>query len=252
MLCRAGDGTTRIGPADCPRPPSVQRPRARPQQPPKGSGKVGPVLRNQRPKHGEVGQVGARIVVIGCRVSRGQISQECDRVRVIPASFWMGASSAWFVQASAWSWPNKAIVAAVAEQDRLQEEYNIGPARLEELKKEASAIPPPMEVDSSTDRIQQFEAMVAELRRERGDLRTNVAVSKRAGEVAADPTKLVLEVLEELPQWITSTSATMPMAMEREDLALVAELSAQLAAGGMKLASAKRRCNPGSAIAVAK
>ena len=41
----------------------------------------------------------------------------------------------------------------------------------------------------------------------------------------ADPTILIPEALEELPQW-------MSMAMEREDLALVAELSAQLAAGG--------------------
>ena len=42
------------------------------------------------------------------------------------------------------------------------------------------------------------------------------------------------------------------MAMEREDVALVAELSAQLAAGGTKLASAKRRCNLGSAIVPSK
>ena len=42
------------------------------------------------------------------------------------------------------------------------------------------------------------------------------------------------------------------MAMEREDLALVAKSSAQSAIGGMKLASAKRRCNPGSALVVMK
>ena len=88
----------------------------------------------------------------------------------------------------------QAVVAAVAEQDRLQEEHNIGSASLEELNKEASATPPPMEVDSS-------------------------ATSKRAGEVVADPTVLVPEALEELPQWITSTFARMSMAMEREDLA---------------------------------
>ena len=104
--------------------------------------------------------------------------------------------------------------------------------------------PAQMEADSSTDRIQQLEAMVAELRRD--DLRSHSAASKRAGEVAADPTVLVPEAHEELLQWITSTSARMLMAMEREDSALVAELSAQLAAGMMKLASAKRRCNPGS------
>ena len=103
---------------------------------------------------------------------------------------------------------------------------------MEELKREASATPPPMEVDGNMDRIRQLEAMVSELRRERDDLRSHSATSKRAGEVVADPTILIPEALEELPQWITSTSARMSMAMEREDLALVAELSAQLAAGG--------------------
>ena len=146
----------------------------------------------------------------------------------------------------------QAVVAAVAEQDRSQEESFIGSTRLEELKKEASATPLPMEVDSSTNRIQQLEAMVSELRRERDDLGSHSSASKRAGEVASDPTVLVPEAFEELPQWITSTSARMSMAMEREDLALVAELSAQLAAGGMKLSSAKRRCNPGSAIIPSK
>ena len=37
------------------------------------------------------------------------------------------------------------------------------------------------------------------------------------------------------------------MAAEREDVALVAELSVQLAAGGSKLAMAKRRCSQQSA-----
>ena len=75
----------------------------------------------------------------------------------------------------------QAVVAAVAEQDRLQEEYNIGSARLEELKKEASATSatlPPMEVDGNTDRIRQLEAMVSELRRERDDLRSHSATLK--------------------------------------------------------------------------
>ena len=126
----------------------------------------------------------------------------------------------------------QAVVAAVAEQDRLQEEYNVGSARLEELKKEASATPPQMEVDGNTDRIRQLEAMVSEFRREREYLRSHSGTSKRAGEVVVDPTTLIPEALEELPQWITSTFLRMSMAMEREDLALVADLSAQLAAGG--------------------
>ena len=46
----------------------------------------------------------------------------------------------------------QAVVAAIAEQDRLQGEYNVGCARLEELKKEALVTPPPMEVDGNTDR----------------------------------------------------------------------------------------------------
>ena len=96
----------------------------------------------------------------------------------------------------------QAVVAAVAEQDRLQEEHNIGSARLEELKKEASATPPPMEVDGNTDRIRQLEAMVSELCRERDDLRSHSATSKRAGEVVADPTILIPEALEDLLQWI--------------------------------------------------
>ena len=81
----------------------------------------------------------------------------------------------------------QAVVAAVAEQDRLQEEYNIGSARLEELKKEASATPPPMEVDGNTDRTRQLEVMVSELRRERDDLRSHSATSKRAGENVETP-----------------------------------------------------------------
>ena len=43
----------------------------------------------------------------------------------------------------------QAVATAVAEQERLQEEYNIGSARLEELKREASAIPPPIESNNS-------------------------------------------------------------------------------------------------------
>ena len=96
----------------------------------------------------------------------------------------------------------------------------------------------------------KLEVLVPELRRERDDWRSHVVVSKRTGEIVAGPTELVPEGLEELPQWITSTSTRLSMAMEREDLTLVAELSAQLATGGTKLASARRRCNPGSAIAV--
>ena len=86
-----------------------------------------------------------------------------------------------------------------------------------------------MEVDNTSDRIQQFDAMVAELRKERDDFRSHSAASKRAGEVAVDLSGLVSEALEELPQWITSTSTRMSMAMEREDLAFVAKLFPQLA-----------------------
>ena len=167
---------------------------------------------------GEVVQVGGGIVGIGC----SKRLDECQQY----------------------------MVRAVAEQERLQEENNVGSARLEELKREASAIPPPMEVDNTSDRIQQLEAMVAKLRKQRDDLLSNSAASKRVGETPLDPSELVPETLEELPQWITSTTARMSMAMEREDLALVAELSAQLVTGGMKLASGKRRC--GSALAVVK
>ena len=134
------------------------------------------------------------------------------------------------------------MVAVVAEQDRLQEEYNSGAARLEEF-----ATSPSMEMNSNIGRIQHLEALVAELRRERDDLRSNGASSKRAGEVGPDRSDVVPEALEELPRWITSTSARTAMAAEREDVALVAELSAQLAAGGSKLASAKRRCSQQSA-----
>ena len=42
------------------------------------------------------------------------------------------------------------------------------------------------------------------------------------------------------------------MAIKREDLALVAEFSAQLVAGGTKLDSANKRCNLGSAIVFSK
>ena len=82
------------------------------------------------------------------------------------------------IQDSVWL-AKQAVVAAVADQERLQEERNIGSARLEELQKE---------VDSSSDRIQQLKAMVV--------------VSQRAGEIAADRTELVPEGLEELPQWM--------------------------------------------------
>ena len=139
------------------------------------------------------------------------------------------------------------MVAVVAEQDRLQEEYNIGAARLEQF-----ATSPLVEMDSNIGRIQHLEALVAELRRERDDLQSNGAASKRAGEVGPDRSDVVPKALEELPRWITSTSARMAMAAAREDVALVAELSAQLAAGGSKLASAKRRCSQQSAIVDAK
>ena len=88
----------------------------------------------------------------------------------------------------------------VAGQDRLQEEYNIGAARLEEF-----ATSPPVEMDSSIGRIQHLEALVAELRRERDDLRSNGAASKRAGEVGPDRSDVVPEALGELPRWITFT-----------------------------------------------
>ena len=94
------------------------------------------------------------------------------------------------------------MVAAVAEQDRLQEEYNIEAARLEEF-----ATSPPVEMDSNIGRIQHLEVLVAELRRERDDLRSNGGASKRAGEVGPDRSDVVPEALEELPRWITSTSA---------------------------------------------
>ena len=114
------------------------------------------------------------------------------------------------------------MVAVVAEQDRLQEEYNIGATRLEEF-----ASSPPVEMDSNIGRIQHLEALVAELRRERDDLRSNGAASKRVGEVGPDRSDVVPQALEELPRWITSTSARMAMAVEREDLDLAAEMSAQ-------------------------
>ena len=82
----------------------------------------------------------------------------------IPASGWTSVSSICFEQESVWRW--QAVVAVVAEQDRLQEEYNTGAARLEEF-----VTPPSMEMDSNIGRIQHLEALVAELRRERDDLR---------------------------------------------------------------------------------
>ena len=161
----------------------------------------------------------------------------------VPASGWTSVSSIWFEQESVWRW--QAVVAVVAEQDRLQEEYNIGAARSEEF-----ATSPPVEMDSNIGRIQHLEALVARLRRERDDLRSNGTAAKRAGEVGPDMSDVVPEALEELPRWITFTSARMAMAAEREDVALVAELSAQLAAGGSKLASAKRRCRCSQQLAI--
>ena len=90
----------------------------------------------------------------------------------IPASGWTSVSSIWFEQESVWRW--QTVVAVVVEQDRLQEEYNIGAARLEEFDTS-----PPVEMDSNIGRIQHLEALVAELRRERDDLRSNGAASKQ-------------------------------------------------------------------------
>ena len=64
----------------------------------------------------------------------------------IPASGWTSVSSIWFEQESGWRW--QAVVAVLAEQDRLQEEYNIGAARLEDF-----ATSPPVEMDSNIGRI---------------------------------------------------------------------------------------------------
>ena len=110
-----------------PRPPSVQWPRARPAgHARKGSGKglgrsqpaphtdsssgaVSDHTRQacgiRRRSRGEVGQVGARIVVSGCRVSRGQLKSMIDKTRVRAGQCHPG--STWSVQASVWSWPNK-------------------------------------------------------------------------------------------------------------------------------------------------
>ena len=119
--------------------------------------------------------------------------------------------------------------------------------RVQHWGREIGGVSPPhlrWRMNSNIGRIQHLEALVAELRRERDDLRSKGAASKRAGEVGPDRSDVVPEGLEELPRWITSISARMAMAAEREHVALVAELSAQLAAGGSKLASCKEEMQP--------
>ena len=105
------------------------------------------------------------------------------------------------------------MVAVVAKQDRLQEECNSGAARLEDF-----APSPPVEMDSNIGRIQHLEALVAELRRERDDLRSKRSRVEASREVGPDRSDVVPEALEELPRWITSTSARMAIAAGRETL----------------------------------
>ena len=76
----------------------------------------------------------------------------------------------------------QAVVAAVAVQDRLQEEYNIGSARLEELKKEASATLQ-MEVRSHGFR-------------ERDDLRNVEASGRGCGAILAQAILVKLDVTQ--------------------------------------------------------
>ena len=258
-----------------PRPPSVQWPRARPHQPPKGSGKgrgrsqpahqVPTVTASSTRSNPAVSEAAAAAKLSKLEVAlsaldaespEGKVPQECDRQD--PGSCRSGSSRQAVGRVPAVHGACRQAI-GVGETSSCHRSCRTGTfarrvqhrVRLEELKKEASAIPPPMRWTTS-DRIQHLEALVAELRKERDDLRSHSAASKRGGEVPLEPSELVPEALEELPQWITSTSARMSMAVEREDLALVAELCAQLATGGMNLASAKRRCNPGSALVVMK
>ena len=152
-----------------PRPPSVQWPRSRPRQPPKGSGKG---RGRSQPLHSEVpvpkptvsttrtspaeseSQSAAKLAKL--EAAHSALDQESpeakflksviDKTRVRAGHGHPGKRLDECQQymaraAKRLEIAKQAVVAAVAEQDRLQEEYNVGSARLEELKKEASATP---------------------------------------------------------------------------------------------------------------
>ena len=102
---------------------------------------------------------------------------------------------------------------------RLKKAKETGLARLEELRREAAATRPPMDVDSGSARVLQL------VRQERDDLRAGGAVSKRGSVVttmAEGPRANVS--IEELLQWLT-----------------------QIAAGGLHWARAKGKCGSGVA-----
>ena len=134
-----------------------------------------------------------------------------------------------------------AVATAVAEQEREQEEYNIGSA----------AIPPPMEVDNTSDRIQHLEALVTEFRKERDDCDHTV---QRRSELARSPWTRQ----DWFPKrWKSCHSGSRPH-LQGCRWPWSGKISPLLPSclhsrqGGMKLASAKRRCNPGSALVVMK
>ena len=124
-----------------PRPPSVQWPRARPHQPPKGSGKG---RGRSQPAHKQIpvptpagtsrsspaeseAVVAAKFskLEVAC-LPRGQALEKCDQQD--PDSCGLSRQAVGRVRAGKrLELAKQAIATAVAEQERLQEDCNIGP-----------------------------------------------------------------------------------------------------------------------------
>ena len=167
----------------------------------------------------EVGQVGDSLLDVG--VSRGQAFEECHRqdtgacgswssrkaVGRVPAAHGQGGQAFGDCQASS----GRSCRAGSFSSNVQHRVCKIGGV-------EEGGIGDPAPDGGGLQHGQNptTRAMVSELRRKKDDLRSHIATSSERARLW-HLTILIPEALEELPQWIMSTSARMSMAMEREE-----------------------------------
>ena len=159
-------------------------------------------------------------------------------VRVIPASGWTSASSTWCGQASDWSWQ---LPPQLRNRNVSKKSTTLGlpPSH------------PQWRWTNTSDRIQHLEVLVTEFRKERDDCDHTV---QRRSELARSPWTRQ----DWFPKrWKSCHSGSRPH-LQGCRWPWSGKISPLLPSclhsrqGGMKLASAKRRCNPGSALVVMK
>ena len=148
---------------------------------------------------GEVGQVGACTVRIGCRVSRGETFEESRRRDTSSCGAWASGKRLDECQQYLLRAGKRLKMASCGRRCRRAGSVA---RRVQQWGREIGEV---RHLTSGGDgqqhwQNQHLEALVAELRRERDYLRSNGAASKRAGEVGPDRSDVVPEALEELPR----------------------------------------------------